>query len=273
MALILSSGKRDFIIDPPKTNVAGTLGFSDETKDHVDLASLGAFITNPISLNPRTVARPPRVLPFPGGFLLHTGHPNPGLQSVIQQHQRRWRDLPCPVIIHILGQSPTDTAEMVERLEELEAIAAIELGLEATDSDTVSELTAAAVTSELPIIAQVPMDCSEEMVLAIVDAGAHALSLGSLRGSLPSSGEIVSGRLYGPALFPLALKTVAKLSILIELPIFASGGIFTPDQINSLLDVGAQAVQLDSVLWTEPERVLSRTGFPTNTDDNQETNS
>jgi dihydroorotate dehydrogenase (NAD+) catalytic subunit len=265
MALILSSGKRDFILDPPLTNVAGTLGFSDEARHHVDLSSLGAFITNPISLNPRSVARPPRVLPFPGGFLLHTGHPNPGLQRVIQQHQRRWMNLPCPVIVHILGQNPTELAKMVERLEEVEAVTALELGLEATDTDTISDLTTAAVRGELPVIAHVPMDCSEEIVLAIINAGAHALSLGPPRGSLPGrDGSIISGRLYGPALFPLALKAVAKLSEMIDIPIFASGGVSTPDQIHALLEVGAQAVQLDSVLWTEPERVLSEERNSTN---------
>ena len=258
MGLILSSGKRDFILDPILTNVAGTLGFSDEAAHYVDLSSLGAFVTNPISLNRRTVARLPRTLPFPGGFLLHTGHPNPGFQRVIQQHQRRWKDLPCPVIVHILGQSPSEVARIIERLEDVEAVVAIELGLEASDPDTISDLTTAAVTCELPVIAHIPMDCSGEIVLAIVNAGANALSLGPPRGCLPGpGGGIVSGRLYGPALYPIALKAVSELSEMIELPIFASGGIVNHDQIKALLDAGAQAIQLDSVLWSEPERILS----------------
>jgi len=265
MGILLSSGKRDFILDPILTNVAGTLGFSDEAAHNVDLSYLGAFITNPISLNPRTAARPPRTLPFPGGFLLHTGHPNPGFQRVIRQHQRRWGDLLCPVIVHILGQSPSEVAKMVEGLEDVEAVVAVELGLEASDPDTLSDLTTAAVMGELPVIAHVPLDCSEELVLAIINAGANALSLGPPRGCLPvSGGGIVSGRLFGPALYPLALKAVSKLSELIEVPLLASGGIHNHDQIKALLEAGAQAVQLDSVLWTEPERVLSGSNDPPN---------
>jgi dihydroorotate dehydrogenase (NAD+) catalytic subunit len=258
MTLILSSGKRDFILDPPITNAAGILGFSDESKQQLDLSSLGAFVTNPISLNPRSVARPPRTLTFPGGFLLHTGHPNPGLHQVIQNNHRQWKNLPCPVIVHILGQNPEELAKIVERLEEVDVVAAVEVGLEPSDATTISDLTTTAVMSELPIIAHLPLDCNEQVILAVAHAGASALSLGPPRGSLPGSGGVVSGRLYGPALFPLALRTVMKLSGLIDIPIIASGGVSTLEQIQVLLEAGAQAVQLDSVLWTEPDRVLSR---------------
>jgi len=257
MGILLSSGKRDFILDPVVTNTAGTLGFSDEALHHVDLSSLGAFITNPISLDPRSVARPPRMLTFPGGFLIHTGHPNPGFHATLRKHEGSWEDLPCPVIVHLLGQSPSDITRMVEKLEEVEVIASIELGLEATDPDTVADLTTAAVMGELPVIVQVPLNCSEEIILSIVHAGANALSLGPPRGSLPGpGGEIVSGRFLGPALFPLTLNTVSRLREILDLPIFASGGISNQEQIKALLEAGAQAIQLDSVLWTEPEKVL-----------------
>jgi len=33
------------------------------------------------------------------------------------------------------------------------------------------------------------------------------------------------------------------------LPVIAGGGVYTPEQAQALLDAGALAVQLDSVLW------------------------
>jgi dihydroorotate dehydrogenase (NAD+) catalytic subunit len=257
MGILLSSGKRDFVLEPTWTNVTGLLGFSDESLSTIDLSRLGAFVTNPISLHPRSPAHFPRVLLFPGGFLLHTGHPNPGLSAILQRHERRWAELPCPVIVHLLGQDPDEISAMVEQIEEIEAVAAIEVGLEATVPETISQLTHAATQSEVPIIIQVPLDCSEELALAIAHAGAHAISLGPPRGSLPGpSGEIISGRLFGPALFPMALQAVVKLSNLVDIPILASGGIYNSNQVRTMLAAGASAVQLDSVLWTEPERIL-----------------
>ena len=258
MGILLSSGKRDLIFEPLWTNLTGMLGFSDESLPNIDLSRLGAFITNPISLYPRSPAHLPRVLPFPGGFLLHTGHPNPGLSAIIRKHQRRWLELPCPVIVHLLGQNADEISRLVERTEEVEAVEAIEVGLEATDPDTASELTRAAIQCELPIIIQVPMNCSEDVASAIANSGANAIGLGPPRGSLPSSsGEMISGRLLGPALFPMALQAVVKLHNLLDVPIIASGGIYDINQVKSMLAAGASAVQLDSVLWTEPEKILS----------------
>jgi dihydroorotate dehydrogenase (NAD+) catalytic subunit len=258
MGILLSSGKRDFIFEPEWTNLTGMLGFSDESLSTIDVSLLGAFVTNPISLYPRSPAHPPRVLHFPGGFLLHTGRPNPGLPATLRKHQRRWMELPCPVIVHLLGQDPDEISRLVEPLEEVEAVAAIEVGLEATDPDTISQLTRTAVQCELPVIIQVPFDCNEKFASAIANAGANAIGLGPPRGSLSTpSGEIVSGRLFGPALFPMALQAVAKLRNLLDIPIIASGGIYNIGQVKTMLAAGASAVQLDSVLWTEPERILS----------------
>jgi dihydroorotate dehydrogenase (NAD+) catalytic subunit len=257
MGLILSSGKRDFILDPVYTNVAGILGFSNETRNAIDLSSLGGFITNPISLSSRMPANPPRMIPFNGGFLLHTGHPNPGLNQILRLHEQQWQEFPCPVIAHLLAQTPQEVAQMVERLEDVEAVAAIELGLEAADPSILSELITAAVHSELPVVAQVPMNCGEDIASTIAETDVVALCLGPARGSLPGPDRnLVSGRLFGPALFPLALRSVNKLSRFVSLPLIGSGGVYSRFQAYVMLTAGADAVQFDSVLWTTPEVVL-----------------
>jgi dihydroorotate dehydrogenase (NAD+) catalytic subunit len=257
MGVLLSSGKRDILIEPEWTNAAGMLGFSDESFPTIELTRLGAFVTNPVSLLPRTPARPPRVLTFQGGFLLHTGHPNPGFSAILTKHKPRWMELPCPVIVHLMGQEPHELSHMIERLEEVEAVAAIEVGLEAIDPDLVSQITLAAVQSELPVIIQVPLIYDQNLVQLIAEAGPSAIAFGPPRGSLPGpDGGMVSGRLFGPALFPAALQIISIYSSVVDIPIIASGGIYDISQVQAMLAVGASAVQLDSILWTEPERIL-----------------
>ncbi len=75
--------KHDLTFEPPIMNAAGVLGFFPDRHGPIDWGMLGAFITNPISLSPRTPAHGSRFEAYPGGFLLHTGYPNPGLSLVI----------------------------------------------------------------------------------------------------------------------------------------------------------------------------------------------
>jgi dihydroorotate dehydrogenase len=60
--------------------------------------------------------------------------------------------------------------------------------------------------------------------------------------------ELVHGRLYGPAVFPLALAALLAVRRA-GLPVIAGGGIYRPEQVEALLAAGASAVQVDAVLW------------------------
>ena len=71
--------RSDLQIPSPWLNAAGMLGFAPGKPWPFD-APQGAFVTNPVSLKPRTPAGNRCLLPYPGGFLLHTGLPNPGLR-------------------------------------------------------------------------------------------------------------------------------------------------------------------------------------------------
>lgn len=257
MPLTLSTGKHDLTLDPAWTNATGMLGFSNEARDLVDLSRLGAMVTNPVSLAPRSPARGPRMLEFPGGFLLHTGHPNPGLTEVLRRHRRRWARMPCPVIVHLLAQTPEEVGRMAERLEAVEEVAAIELGLGETDPQTVAAMVTAAGASQRPIIAHLPLGSGAQLAQAAARAGAAAIALGAPRGALPDpGGAIVHGRLYGHAMLPTALQAVTQLARLVDCPLIAGGGITSRQAAEAMLAAGAAAIQFDSVLWTEPEAVL-----------------
>ncbi len=238
----------NFSLNTPLLNAAGTLGFSPDLRGDVDLSALGAFVTNPISNRPRTPANGVRLLRYPGGVLLHTGLPNPGLRKVIRQHAARWARAPMPVIAHVLSESPSGVARMVEVLEEVEGVMGIELGLPPfVDAVTARELARAAL-GELPLIVRIPLELAFSLPETLAGVGAAAFSLGAPRGSLPASGGPVEGRLYGPGVYPLALAAVRALAPL-EVPIIAGGGVYSPEDARAMLAAGAAAVQLDTVLW------------------------
>ena len=241
--------KKDLSLTPPLMNSAGAAGFTPDVHSTVDWSRLGAFITNPISLRRRTPAHGLRFAAFAGGYLLHTGYPNPGLKQVIHGYARHWKQSPIAVIVHLLAREAEEVAQMTRQLEAVEGVTAVEIGVASeTEAWQVKELAQAA-RGELPVIMRLPMERSAELAGTAMEAGAAAISLAAPRGELPGPrGEFIQGRLYGPAIFPLALRLTHELSQR-EIPIIAAGGVTTRRDVETMLAAGALAVQLDSVLW------------------------
>ena len=241
--------KLDLAFDPPIMNAAGTLGFFPDLHGPIDWSQLGAFVTNPISLSARTPAHGQRFATYPGGFLLHTGYPNPGLRQVLRRYARQWNRSPLPVIAHLLAREPDEVAKMVRQLENVEGVSGLEVGVpdDASPNDSIA-LTQAA-SGELPVIIRLPLEYSLELAEGAIKAGAMAVSLAPPRGLLPTSEEeLLQGRLYGPAILPMALKMVQKL-VKLGIPTIAAGGIYNQQQCKAMLSMGALAVQLDATLW------------------------
>jgi dihydroorotate dehydrogenase (NAD+) catalytic subunit len=244
--------KYDLSFNPPILNAAGSLGFAPDRRGPVDLNRLGAFVTNPVSLRSRSPAQNRCLLEYPGGFLLHSGAPNPGLSKAIRQHAGHWARSAIPVLVHLLAENPVELAGMIRRLEGVEGVSGIEVGLPPGCGPRMLFEMLAASAGELPVIARLPLERAAELgeaLAAQVDYPAAAISLGAPRGTLPGrGGEMVSGRLYGPGIFPQALQAVRDLTR-IGLPVIGAGGVYQPEQAEAMLAAGAMAVQLDAVLW------------------------
>lgn len=244
--------KYDFGLSQPLMNAAGSLGFVPDRRLDMDWGRFGAFVTNPISLGPRSPAQGQRYASYPGGFLLHTGYPNPGLSTVIHRYAEAWGRSPLPVIVHLLGQSPEETATAIRRLEGREGIIGVELGLPPKiDAATAQDFVMAAA-GELQLIVRVPIEQALELAPTVIEAGAAAISLGAPRGAIPGAdGRIFEGRLYGPGVFPMALHIVREL-VRMEMPegmVIGGGGVYSAEQAKRMLEAGAAAVQVDTMMW------------------------
>jgi dihydroorotate dehydrogenase (NAD+) catalytic subunit len=256
--VVLSNGKRELTLDRPWCNASGTLGFSAEAEFFIAGGQLGAFITNPISFSRRDPAGGPRFMAAAGGFVLHTGLPNPGLRSIIHRHLQRWRTMACPVVPHLIARDPSEIGRMADLLESIEAIAGVEIGLEDEDPSSIGRLVGEAAGGELPVLARLPFGAGAIQAWAALEAGAVGISFGPPRAALPTpGGPPFRGRLYGPAVFAMALERVKRIREAgFEAPVLASGGIYCREDLEAMLAAGASAVQLDSVLWTEPEVIF-----------------
>ncbi len=239
----------DLELSSPWLNAAGMLGFAPTAEGWSWPEMQGGFVTNPVSANLRTPAETRAALPYPGGYLLHTGLPNPGLKTVLRRYAERWARSSLPVWVHLLGNDPEDIRRMVLALEEIEGVAAVEVGiLPGTAPELALDLLAAAV-GELQVIASVGLaSAGETWLRQIPHLGVRGVTLSAPRGALPSSSKPVSGRLVGPGLFPQALAAL-QAALAVGLPVVVGSGVYSVAAGRALLAAGAAAVQVDTALW------------------------
>jgi dihydroorotate dehydrogenase len=256
--LALSSGKRDLILDPPIMNSAGILGFAPDPKLPFDFTVLGAFITHPLSAKHRSPAHPTFQRAFPGGVLLHTGLPNPGLRAALRNYKKLWDAHSKPMIAHILGDNLGELESMVEALESIQhPIQALEIGLEDTSPKDATVILTTLQMSQLPLLTRVPPSTDRDVIHAAIEVGVNAIVMGPPRGSIKDdTNRTISGRYYGLGILPIALQRLELWVKWFEIPIILGCGLFSAEDVRLAFALGAMGVQLDTALWLEPDRLF-----------------
>jgi dihydroorotate dehydrogenase (NAD+) catalytic subunit len=241
--------RSDLDLSTPWMNAAGTAGFTPpERWPWTEPA--GAWVTNPLSLTLRSPADHRAVISFPGGALLHSGLPNPGLNAILRRKAASWARSSLPAWVHIFGRTPDEIHQLVLRLEGIEGVGAIELGIGDDLSGADALAWAEAALGELPLVINLSLArAAEDWLSDLSLLGASAISLRGPRGALAGGdGRQVSGRLYGPSLLPL-MFTALRQAQRHHLPIIAGAGVYKIEDGQALLNAGAWGIQLDTVLW------------------------
>jgi dihydroorotate dehydrogenase (NAD+) catalytic subunit len=255
----------------PVMPAAGCFGLGMEYSDLIEMEAIGAIVVGPVTAIPRQGAAPPRTLAVPGGVLLHTGLANPGITAVVKNYGRALAHRTVRVIVHVAGTSPDEAASCCQRIAGIEAIAGIELGLPDTPSglhqvgtrsglndllaDTVATIKAVRFAASQPLIVRLPMGYADYLCEAAVESGADALTVAAPpRGTAwhEPTRQFITGRLYGPFVLPLALRTLHRVAGLVSVPLIGCGGIHSAEDSWAFLRAGATAVQIGGAMWHDP---------------------
>jgi len=229
-------------------NAAGFLGYLPPASCLL-AEKTGCFVTPAISWHARKPALDRCLLDYPGGFLLHTGSPNDGFNKVIKNYAAKWRRAKLPVWPHILPRNGYECRQMVQTLENLENIGAVEIGLPGTIETSLVEELLQASMGELPIYVSVPFLSPWQKWLDLLRMYTVAgIVLSAPRGCLPNNGSVVNGRLFGPALFPQLVHEIREFKDS-GVPLIAGSGIFSFEQAETALQAGASGIQVDAWLW------------------------
>lgn len=251
---------------------SGTFGYAREMANLADVPRLGGMIPKTITKEPREGNAPWRTLETSAGMLNSIGLDNDGQEAFLEHHLPYLASLGVPVIVSIAGRSQDEFVSMVERMEGLEGIAAIELNVSCpnvsggidfgTEPKSCEKVVAGCrAASSLPIIAKLTPNVTNIAAIAqgAEAGGADAVAaintcLGMAvdwRRQRPMLGNVMGG-LSGPAIKPIALRAVYQIANAVKIPIVGIGGIACVDDVMEFLVAGASAVQIGTANFYNP---------------------
>ncbi len=256
----------------PLIAASGTFGFGQEYQEFYPVSTLGGISCKGITLQERGGNPPPRVAETPAGMLNAVGLQNPGIEHFIREDLPWLKQQDVVVIANIAGNTPEDYCEMAEKLSASD-VDMIELNISCpnvkqggvqfgTSCAGVEGITAAVREHcTKPLIVKLSPNVADigEIAAAAEFAGADAVSLintlTGMRIDIHTRRPILrnnTGGLSGPAVFPVAVRMVWQAASRVKIPVIGLGGISTWQDAVEMLLAGASALQIGTVLFTDP---------------------
>ena len=256
----------------PLIAASGTFGFGREYAEFYPLSTLGGISSKGITLKARPGNPAPRIAEAPGGMLNAVGLQNPGVDHFIHEDLPWLREQGTRIIANIAGNTPEDYCAMAEKLNDTD-VDMIELNISCpnvkqggvqfgTTCAGVSGITKAVrAHCKKPLMVKLSPNVTDisEMALAAESEGADAISmintLTGMRIDIRTRRPIIhnnTGGFSGPALLPIAVRMVWQTYQKVKIPIVGLGGISTWQDAVEMLLAGATALQIGTVLVTDP---------------------
>ena len=256
----------------PLIAASGTFGFGREYAEFYPLSTLGGISCRGITFQDRPANPPRRMADTPSGMLNAVGLQNPGVDHFIREDLPWLRQQGTAVIANIAGNTPEDYCAMAEKLSDSD-VDMIEMNISCpnvkqggvqfgTSCEGVGAITAAVRKHcTKPLMVKLSPNVSDigEIAAAAEAAGADAISLintlTGMRIDIHTRRPIIrnnTGGLSGPAVFPVAVRMVWQASQRVKIPVVGLGGIATWQDAVEMLLAGASALQIGTVLFTDP---------------------
>ncbi len=270
----LSLQVRGSVLPNPVGVASGTFGYGEEYAPLADLDRLGAVYTKAVTPEPRRGNPLPRLVETPGGLINSIGLANVGVEVFLKKKIPYLESLGCPVILNVAGRMEEDYEEVVRQVEGQKAIWGYEVNISCpnvkhgglafgTDPLQVERLTAALRRlTDKPLIMKLTPNVTDirAVARAAEQGGADALScINTVMGmavdihrrkpAIPAC----TGGLSGPAIKPVGVAAVYRVSKAVRIPVIGLGGIMNADDAVEYLLAGASAIQIGTANFVQPD--------------------
>ena len=256
----------------PLIAASGTFGFGREYGEFYPLSALGGISCKGITLKRRDGNPPPRIAETPSGILNAVGLQNPGVDAFISDDLPWLKQQNTVIIANIAGNTVEEYCQMAEKLSETD-VDMIELNISCPNVKSGGVQFGTSCESVGNITGEVRRFCKKPLIVKLSPnvtdiasiaqsaeaSGADAVSLintlTGMRIDINSRRPIIrnnTGGLSGAAVFPVAVRMVWQVSNAVKIPVIGMGGISTWEDAVEMLIAGATALQIGTVLFSDP---------------------
>ncbi len=264
---------KDLCLKNPVMTASGTFGYGLEFADFMPLDGIGGIIVKGTTLRPRQGNDYPRMAETASGMLNCVGLQNKGVDYFCEHIYPEIKDIDTNMIVNVSGSSPDDYAECAARIDELDAIPAIELNISCpnvkqggmafgvTCEGAASVVRAVRARYHKTLIVKLSPNVTDvaEIARAVEAEGADSVSLiNTLMGMAVDIEKRVpmlsigTGGLSGPAVKPVALRMVWQTAKAVSIPVVGLGGICSATDAIEFLMAGATAIEIGTANFLDP---------------------
>ncbi len=261
----------------PVMTASGTCGYGIELTDFMDVTRLGALIVKGTTYEPREGNPYPRIVETPSGMLNTIGLQNKGIHYFVNELYPQIEKLNENIIVNVSGSTIEDYVKVVELLEDLPQVTAIEVNISCPNIKEggmafgTNCVSAAHVTREIRkhyskhVMVKLSPNVTDiaEIARYVEDAGADSVSLVNTFLGMAIDAEkrkpvlsTITGGLSGPAIKPLALRMVWQVSHAVKIPVVGMGGIMNATDAIEFILAGASAIQVGTATFIYPDAAV-----------------
>lgn len=261
----------------PITVASGTFGYAREMAALVDLSRLGGIVPKTVTPQPRVGNHPWRTFETSGGMLNSIGLDNDGVELFCKHHLPYLASVGCPIVVSIAAATVDEFGDMASLLAQHEGVAAIELNVSCpnvsggvnfgTDPELCEQVVRRVRSScDIPVLAKLTPNVTDIVSIAQAAQAGGADGVTAIntllgmaidwRKQRPTLGNVMGG-LSGPAIKPVALRCVHQIARSVDIPIIGVGGIATIDDVMDFLVAGANAVQIGTANFYDPQATMT----------------
>lgn len=257
----------------PVLTASGTFGYGFEYEDFLDVNALGGIIVKGTTIHHREGNPYPRMAETPSGMLNAVGLQNKGADYFIREIYPKIKGYNTNVIVNVSGSTLEDYVSLAEKLNDLDAIPAIELNISCpnvkeggmafgtTCASAQSVTSAVRKVYKKTMIVKLSPNVTNiaDIAKSVEDSGADSVSLINTLLGMAIDAEnrrpllsTITGGLSGPAVKPIALRMVWQVSKAVKIPIVGLGGIMNATDAIEFFLAGATAIQIGTANFIDP---------------------
>jgi len=264
----------------PVIAASGTYGFGEDYEELYPINILGGISCKGLTLEKRDGNPPPRIAETPGGILNSVGLQNPGVDVFIEKHLPFMKKHGNVILANIAGNTIEDYVKITEKLDSTN-VDMIEVNISCpnvkqggmawgvTASGAAQVTKAVRAVTKKPLMIKLTPNVTDitEIAKAAEAEGADSVSLINtllgmridVRTKKPILRNNVGG-LSGAAVFPVALRMVWQVANSVKIDVVGMGGILTAEDAIEMMLAGAKAVQIGTVIVSDPYAPLKIIG-------------